>query len=93
MSVFKDLLGPEKSAQIIVGRMAQLADEGYQHELNLEYLKVQLQQTENDDDAHNIAHQIDQAAARIADLETTINWHEEQFNKIKGIEPVDKDES
>lgn len=85
MSIFKDLLGDEKAAQIIVGRMAQLADEGYQHELNLEYLKVQLMHADESEQA-DLNHQVDHTAARIADLEATIKWHEQMFNRVKGID-------
>jgi hypothetical protein len=83
MGSFTEYLGPEATAAILQRRVFQLAEEGYQHELNCEFIRNELQKPAIDEQEKvSLVNELVAAENQVDSLQRAVDWH---LAKIKDL--------
>jgi hypothetical protein len=77
---FAKYLNPGAPEAIISSRIEQLASEGYQYSLNIEYINDQLKTEQDQEVRASLLNQREEFMARASGLLDTIKWHERILN-------------
>jgi S-methylmethionine-dependent homocysteine/selenocysteine methylase len=83
---FSHYIGADAVSRVIDSRIYQLAEEGFQHELNAKMLRERLANSEEltDEQRADMHGELEAINNRIHDIQGTIDWHEnEKFLALK----------
>lgn len=80
---FEKILGSDNAAKVIEGRMIRLSEEGFQLQLNIEFIKDRLlDKNITEQENAELGAQLMELQERADNLLETVNWHRDRLERL-----------